>query len=118
MEYGDIIEIPRWYRWKSKNWLYGYRKANFTYRFRSEPVPFTGGRQTRKSFPHYYKTPNHINEKKQFYACDDTGLVRLKRHPMSLPQPYDDRQRSDIHLKKSWKKNRKFRKQWAKHIVG
>ena len=115
MKYGDIVEIPRWYRWKSKNWLYGYRKINFNYRFRVDPVPFIHKRP-RRMFGCYYKTPRHINEKKQFYACDDKSLVRGKRTPINLPQPYDDVPRGDSFNKKSWKKSFKVRKQWAKHI--
>jgi len=107
MKYGDILVKEVW--WPRREYL------SFTYRV--DPVPNIHKR-ARSYFPSWYKTPRHINEKKQFFACDDPSLVRGKRTPINLPQPYDDVRRSDSFIKKSWKKSYKVRKQWAKHIVG
>ena len=114
MKYGDIIKEPDWqHRWPA--WK---RYPRLSYRFRIDPVPCIGRKQGRAYFRLYYKTPRHINEKKQFYACDDSTLVRGRRRPRNLQDPYDDLPRSDIYLDSSWKKNHKVRKQWEKHIVG
>ena len=113
MEYGDVLIKYTWRTW-SLRWC----NRPQCFRFRVDPVPFTGGDGKRTHFRLYYKTPNHMNEKRQFFACDDPTLVRGKRRVRSLPEPYDDRTRSDVYLKKSWKKNHKVRKQWMKHIVG
>lgn len=103
MKHGDIIIKEVWW------------KKYITFRFRFDPIPHTGYR-LRNYFPSWYKTPKHMNEKRQFFACEDQSLVRKKRTPWNLPDPWDDYKRSDRYLDKSWKKNHKVRKQWGKHI--
>jgi len=107
MKNGDIIFLRAWWYWVNRKWVY-------VVRFRVDPIPSCG--KYRYKFRNKYKKPQHMNEEKQFYACD-SNLVRKKRHPVNLPNAYNDWRRGDIKTRKSWK-NKKIDKQWMKRIVG
>ena len=106
-EYGDVIER---YRWRSYFSRWG--KWRLTFRFRIDPVPFTGIGKYR--FAWWYKRPHYMNEKRQYYNYDPQ-LVRGKRHPKYLPNAWDNYQRGDVKTRKSWK-SKKIRKQWMKNM--
>jgi len=80
------------------------RKLDFIYR--ETPVPFTGKKGW--SFHNHFKVPRVMQEKRWNIA--HLKYVRGKRHPKYLPNPYDDRLRSDIRDRKNWKSCRKT--QW------
>ena len=109
MKHGDIIQEADWLHW----WPKWKRYPRLQYRFRYDPVPLYINNYHRGC---WCKRPHHMNEEKQFYACDPK-LVRGKRHPRHLPDPWDDHKRSDLRDKRSWKKGYRVRKQWMKHIA-
>ena len=80
-------------------------------RFRVDPVPSTGRKRWR--FGHFYRHANTcMQERRANVSAEEFDVyVRPKRGSNYLPDPWDDIPRSDCHIKKSWKKNKK-RKQW------
>lgn len=107
-ERGDVIGI--------RAWLKGNRGI-LEFRFRIDPVPYTGNRCRSWKFKTFYKTPKTMNEKKGFYGCEDKTLVRGRRNPTNLPEAWNDCPRSDVGIKRSWKKSFRVRKQWMKKTV-
>jgi hypothetical protein len=103
MKNGDILYSYQWCKGWSKIILRPYR-------FRFDPVP--GIHKDKWSFSNVYRKPRYKNERKQWYA--DKKFVRAKRRPIRLPNDWNDRVRSDVYNNKSWKKNKKVRKQWMK----
>jgi hypothetical protein len=87
-----------WYR-KEYSWL--HRKYDFIYR--KTPVPYTRKRRSHRGS--FYRRPKTTQEKRWGYV--DTEFIRGKRHPRALPDTWEDTPRSDIRIKKSWKKYRK-----------
>lgn len=89
-------------------WAMRFRdKGNYI--FRHDPVPGTGGK--RWHFRSYYKAPRTTQERKLYGDLDHRIHGRGKRYPCNLPNSWDDRGRSDIRIKKNWKKVKK-KKQW------
>ncbi len=82
-----------------------YWKENFklTYNFRHDPVPFTGGKSNR--IFRYAKT---TNEQRQYYACENSEIVRACRNPTHLASAWDDYMR---HIQQNWKHQSKRKKQ-------
>jgi len=107
MKYGDIIQEPNWNHW----WPKWKRYPRLQYRFRVDPVPYIHNEVYKRG----YRMQQSAGEKRQFYACEDPIMIRRKRHPDLLPDPWNDWHRSDIRDKRSWKK-KPIKKQWMKHI--
>ena len=97
-------------------WLYKGRPwsnqvSPLLFRYRYDPVPNSG--VWRYRFRYWYKTSiNCLQEKKAGMAYPE--YTRGKRMPKSLPNVWDDWQRSDCKTRRSWK-NKKIRKQWMKN---
>lgn len=106
MKHGDVVyKLFRWHALISRRYI--------TFRFRFDPVP--GVCKTGRSyFRLWYKTPRTTNEIRQWYASE--GYGRMKRSPLNLPDPWDDRRRADRYYDKSWKKTRKVYRQWQKNL--
>jgi hypothetical protein len=106
MKNGDVVY--------TYDWRKGYAKrVAVPFRYRFDPVP--GIHKTERSFfSLYYKTPRHINEKKQWF-CNE-GFGRARRSPENLQNPWNDWPRADCYLDKSWKKSRKVLRQWQKNL--
>ena len=83
------------------------------YTYRSMPVPGISNRRYR--FYGWYKNMRMYKRERSLYY-EDGKYSRDKRSPRNLPDPWDDRLRSDIRTRKSWK-NRKGKKQWEKHLL-
>lgn len=101
MKYGDKL-----YKFDGHFWR---NRVTIGYRFRMGPVPLIGKR--RHGFYDWFKGPKTTQERKRFYM--DKGLVRIRgdRTACGLPNAWDDSRRSDVDIKRSWKK-RKKQKQW------
>lgn len=81
------------------------------YEFRKDPVPYTG-RGGWRFFCWYRTGINCLQEKKAAEAARQMGVrVRGRRTKNYLPNDWDDKQRSDCRIRRSWKKQKK-RKQW------
>lgn len=107
MKHGDKITTR--VSWCRK----GLGMKSLTYRFRCEPVPFTGLGFGRSWFYAWHKKPRTTQERRMSFA--HKGYVRGRRTGCNLPNTWDDMQRSDCRTRKSWKKRRKIRKQWMKN---
>lgn len=100
MKYGDLI-LNRYY---SNGFKYNHS------RFRLDPIPKTGKRLKRKQrFYSYHRKPKTAQEKK--WAIE---FYRLKRSKCNLISAWNDKLRSDIRTRRSWKK-KKIKKQWMKN---
>lgn len=102
MEYGEKI-VANVY-WKGR-----YPKA--VYRFRIDPVPFI--HNYKRWFGCYYKRPKTTQERRLSYAYE--GYVRGKRRDNNLPNAWDDYPRSDLRVRRCWKRS-KVKKQWMKNM--
>jgi len=80
---------------------YPWAKNNFV--FRKTPVPYTRRRRGHKGS--FYRHPKTTQEKRWGYV--DSEFIRGARRPHMLPDNWEDIPRSDIRIKKSWKKYRK-----------
>ncbi len=79
------------------------------YRFRNGPVPHTGhGRGLRHYFRSYYRYPKTTNEKRWYYACDNSQMIRRRRSPIQLPSAWEDISR---HLERNWKRQSRNKRQ-------
>jgi len=107
-DYGEVLFKTTWVFG-----LHRYKNRPLFFRFRCGPVPGIRNWSGGSYFSSYYKTPKTQNERKAWYNSE--GYGRAKRAPINLPNAYDDRQRSDRSLDRSWKKN-KIRRQWMKHL--
>ena len=105
MEHGTVLYKLDW-DYIHSNRVYIY------FRYRFDPIPGIHG--YRRWFYCWYKRQKTTNEKRQWYMSE--GYGRLKRNPNNLPDTNDDRQRSDVRNRKSWKKCRKVKKQWQKNL--
>lgn len=83
-----------------KKYSYFYNRNNFIYR--QTPVPYTRKRRGHRGS--FYRRPKTTQEKRWGYV--DREFVRGKRRPRALPDAWEDIPRSDIRIKKSWKKYR------------
>ncbi len=100
MEYGEKLVKVSWV------WLYRKRGVLMGFHYRADPVPWVSkNRNYRIS-----KRPKVMNEKRQWYKSD---LGRTKRGPYYLPDTWETRTRTN-YKHRSWKSNRKYRKQWQK----
>ena len=91
------------------------------FKYRKDPVPYTGRIGGYCSF----RSPKTIPEKIKYIECykdlqrelrkeypaNVIKLVRAKRSHALLPDPWDDVYRSNC-TNKSWKNNKKHRRQW------
>jgi len=84
-----------------EKYSYFYNKNNFIYR--KTPVPYTRKRRGHKGC--FYRRPKTTQEKRWGYV--DMEFIRGGRRPHNLPDSWEDIPRSDIRIKKSWKKYRK-----------
>lgn len=73
--------------------------------FRNGPVPGTG----RGRGYNYHRSPKTTNERR--WSLADKEYTRPKRNFRMLPDTWDDIPRSDVRIKRSWKKQKK-KKQW------
>jgi hypothetical protein len=80
---------------------YGSRNLNF--KFRCDPVPFTG-RYKNRVRP-CFRNPKTTNERRQVGS-----YTRAKRSFSNLPNAWDDMQIADNYIR-SWKRTKKTR-QW------
>jgi hypothetical protein len=87
------------------------RRGRQRVEFRKDPVPFTG--RGKWKFGCWYKTGiDCMQEKKAAEAAQQMGIrVRGRRTKNYLPNSWDDLQRGDCRIRRSWKKQKK-RKQW------
>ena len=107
-----VEEILRQTKSKHKTWherIWGGRR---NYVFRRGPVPFI--HKCRGGYG-YYKHPKTWAEKRAAAALEydeDAREYNIKprRSVPNIPEAWDDRARSDIRNRRSWKKNR--RHQW------
>lgn len=95
-----------------RKWCWPRSKHVFQYRI--DPVPRTGVRYSRWSFGNIYRRPRTYQERRWSFAHE--GFVRGRRKAWNFPNPWDDHPRSDALIKRSWKKNRKIRRQWMKNL--
>jgi hypothetical protein len=101
MEYGTKLYIV--------TWVWDFRRMGFHYR--TDPVPRIGKNRNWKNRNwKISKKPKVMNEKRQWYKSD---LGRTKRAPHYLPDSWETRSRTNFGVR-SWKSNRKCRKQWKK----
>ena len=107
MEYKEKYSIESWW-----NWGITGRKI-LKLRFRFDPVPRTG--VYNWNFRTLYKTPKIMQEKRMTFSCD-RKLIRGKRSIKHLPDTNDDIVRSDVYIKRSWKKSNKVKKQYMKNL--
>jgi len=108
MKHGDRINTR--VSWARK----GLGMKSLIYRFRYDPVPFTGINYFGKAwFFAWNKRPRTTQEKRMSYAHKE--YIRPRRNAFHLPDVYDERLRSDCKTRKSWKKRCKIRKQWMKN---
>ena len=84
-----------------------YRRIKHYFRYRFDPVPYTGKMTRYRNYWRYMKT---TQEKRWNLA--DPEYIRGKRN--NLPSAWDDYYRGDIN-NKSWKHNKKIRRQWMKN---
>lgn len=94
---------------KKKSKYSYYRFVRNNYKFRQEPVPFTGKKYRGK----YYRIPKLHNLYKQTSDVEYKDFVRAKRNLNNLPNIYwDDAPLRSRANSKSWKDCSKKRKQW------
>ena len=99
MEYKEVFEYRD----------FRSRYNSIYFRFRFDPVPYTAC----TNYGHYYKRPRTTQERRLSFK--DKEYVRPRRNYRTLVNSWDDYVRSDLKIKRSWKK-KKVRKQWMKNI--
>lgn len=101
----DYESYPK--RKKSKYSYYRFEKSN--YKFREDPVPFTGKRSGTQA----YRMPKLHNLYKQIADEEYQDFIRPKRNLNNLPNVYwDDAPVRSRFKSRSWKDCTKKRKQW------
>jgi hypothetical protein len=83
--------------------------TDIVYEYRREPVPFTRCRRGSSYVSSYYKHPRTIQERRAYFHDEISEYdvrVRRSRSARSLPDPWDDRIRSDVGIK-NWKNYRR-----------
>ena len=106
MKNGDVVY--------TYDWRKGYTsRVAIPFRYRFDPVPGVH-KSGRSYFRLWFKTPKHMNEKRQWFCSESYG--RWKRSPKNLQDPWNDHRRADRYFDKSWKKSRKVKRQWSKNL--
>lgn len=96
MKYGDIFYKPTF---SIRN------RFEVKCRFRIDPVPGTGG---YRSYGTYFRRIRTTQERRMSFSHPE--YIRGKRNFRTLPNSWDDLDRSDLHYR-CWKRTKK-RKQW------
>lgn len=103
-----------------RSWINIRNRKSCTFRFRIDPVPFTGG---YKSYGRCLRHPGTTQEKSkttlflQEMRNGDIGYnikVNQKRNYRNIANAYDDIYLSVLHRKRDWKRS-KIKKQWMKN---
>lgn len=83
--------------------------VGIVYEYRREPVPFIRCRRGSGYRSNYYKHPRTIQERRAYFHDEISEYdvrVRRSRSARNLPDPWDDRIRSDAGVK-NWKNYRR-----------